>query len=809
MFRAAFAAKEKSRGCACQWLSHARKKTKLGIRACHEASMLTGSFANNGNGNHFLNNSKRAATIAIAGAIAAILGKKQAGGSSKLEGNESFSRGEPIATSFFSAQGGFSDQHGTASRHIKSPPPLGLNGTKNETVDVRGLNRALHQMQERQKVQFGRLLHQFQALVAEEESHAEGGSDRGLSAADVEAVDPNTVLDAQSSSAVHDDAKFTVRIRETDLTKLDPMAAAQYINRLREGAVFHPHDVKRIAHAASELLLTEPTLIDLRERNEELKTVTVVGDLHGQFSCLFDVLGLLQGCGMPWDGSGAIVFNGDFVDRGSNSLEVMLTILLLKLAYPDHVYINRGNHEDSVLSTVYGYTDELQERYGNDSVDDIWEAFGDVFSALPLCVRTNEAVIMHGGLPSEDFDLTELERVSPEERSCLKSILEPGEDKLCQLVQNILWSDPRPEDGIARNEDRGAGMKFGPDVLRRFLSKHRARLFIRSHEPVDAGYEHLECSDEHSAVTVFSASRYPEGEGYNYGAVIRLHADGTYEPVSFEGQFPDPVEEEDEQLEGKFCAITKLIAQNYMQLKREFSSYNNQSSKITREQWVEAMSNVLDLPNVDWFGLQPYLAPTMVSDTQSIPQDNTVHRNPQMIDYNRFLSLHCEMVSGGSDQVDAETLDALHQNHTALLTVFKFLDTDRNGSVDREEFRRGILLLSKQNPEDTNLHDPDALFDALDLDGSGELELEEFERAFQAVEMPYSLAVFKLFDTDHSGTIDRKEFRDGVGLLNARLSEEKQIKDVDALFDKIDGDGDGEIDLDEFQRAVDEYFTKP
>lgn len=804
MFRAAVAAKDASRGCVCQWLGHVREKTKLGIRACHEVSMLT-----HGNGKNFLNDSQRAATIAIAGAIAAILGKGQADGSSEFEGNESFSGGEPLATSFFSAQGSFSDQHmGTTSHHIKSPPPLGLNGTKKESVDVRGLNRALHQMQERQKVQFGRLLHQFQALAAEE-SLSESRSGDDPSPVDVEAVDSSTAMDSHSSSAVHDDVKFTVHIRETDLTKLDPTAAAQYINRLREGAVFHPRDVKRIAHAAAEVLLTEPTLIDLRKRNEELKTVTVVGDLHGQFSCLFDVLGLLQGCGMPWDGSGAIVFNGDFVDRGSNSLEVMLTILLLKLAYPHHVYINRGNHEDSVLSTVYGYTDELQERYGSGSVDEIWEAFGDVFSALPLCVRTNEAVIMHGGLPTEDFDLKELERVSPEARSRLKSILEPGEDKLCQLIQNILWSDPRPEDGIEPNEDRGAGMKFGPDILRRFLSKHRARLFIRSHEPVDEGYEHLECSDEHSAVTVFSASRYPEGEGYNYGAVIRLHSDGSYEPVSFKGQFPDPDEAEDEHLEGKFSAITKLIAQNYMQLKCEFSSYNNQSGKITREQWMEAMSNVLDLPNVDWYGLQPYLAPTTVSGTQSRPQDDSVQSNPKMIDYNRFLSLHCEMVSGGSDQVDAETLDALHQNHTALLTVFKFLDTDRNGSVDREEFRRGILLLSKQNPDDTNLHDPDALFDALDLDGSGELELEEFQRAFQAVEMPYSLAVFKLFDTDHSGTIDRKEFRDGVELLNARLPEGKQIKDADALFDKIDCDGDGEIDLDEFQLAVEEYFTKP
>lgn len=40
------------------------------------------------------------------------------------------------------------------------------------------------------------------------------------------------------------------------------------------------------------------------------------------------------------------LFNGDLVDRGDFGCEVVLTVLIFKLLYPNCVHINRGNHED-------------------------------------------------------------------------------------------------------------------------------------------------------------------------------------------------------------------------------------------------------------------------------------------------------------------------------------------------------------------------------------------------------------------------------------------------------------------------------
>ena len=47
------------------------------------------------------------------------------------------------------------------------------------------------------------------------------------------------------------------------------------------------------------------------------------------------------------------IFNGDFVDRGKKSLEVLLLLLALMLVWPREVYLNRGNHEDLVMNARY------------------------------------------------------------------------------------------------------------------------------------------------------------------------------------------------------------------------------------------------------------------------------------------------------------------------------------------------------------------------------------------------------------------------------------------------------------------------
>lgn len=81
------------------------------------------------------------------------------------------------------------------------------------------------------------------------------------------------------------------------------------------------------------------------------------------------------------------LIQGDFVDRGHNSVETFQYLMCLKVKYPDCITLLRGNHESRQITQVYGFYEECVRKYGNANS---WKYCVEVFDFLNLAaVRTS------------------------------------------------------------------------------------------------------------------------------------------------------------------------------------------------------------------------------------------------------------------------------------------------------------------------------------------------------------------------------------------------------------------------------------
>ncbi|KAL1191112.1 Serine/threonine-protein phosphatase 5 [Cardamine amara subsp. amara] len=262
----------------------------------------------------------------------------------------------------------------------------------------------------------------------------------------------------------------------------------------------HKRYAYQIVLQTRQILLALPSLVDITVPNG--KHFTVCGDVHGQF---YDLLNIFELNGLPSE-ENPYLFNGDFVDRGSFSVEIILTLFAFKCMCPSSIYLARGNHESKSMNKIYGFEGEVRSKLSEKFVD----LFAEVFCYLPLAhVINGKVFVVHGGLFSVDG--VKLSDIRAIDRFC-----EPPEEG---LMCEMLWSDPQPLPGRGPSK-RGVGLSFGGDVTKKFLADNNLDLLVRSHEVKDEGYE---VEHDGKLITVFSAPNYCDQMG-NKGAFIRFEA---------------------------------------------------------------------------------------------------------------------------------------------------------------------------------------------------------------------------------------------------------------------------------------------
>lgn len=146
-------------------------------------------------------------------------------------------------------------------------------------------------------------------------------------------------------------------------------------------------DIKKLCKKVEEILSKESTVINVSS------PVIVCGDIHGQFKDmkeLFNKGGRIRNINY--------LFMGDYVDRGPNSVDTIVYLLLLKVKFPEKITLLRGNHE-SIISFRYGFYNECFHKYNDVSV---WKLFIQLFELLPLAAVIDDKIFcVHGGLSSQ------------------------------------------------------------------------------------------------------------------------------------------------------------------------------------------------------------------------------------------------------------------------------------------------------------------------------------------------------------------------------------------------------------------------
>ncbi|KAG8199918.1 hypothetical protein JTE90_015901 [Oedothorax gibbosus] len=516
-------------------------------------------------------------------------------------------------------------------------------------------------------------------------------------------TDPRTVVVEKKYTGLKLKLPFTVKTIQ-NLTEY-----------YKYGKTLHAKYVLIVMHAARQVLKYKPNINYFS--TVSTNQITVCGDLHGS---LEDLLTIFYKNGLPSQ-ENPYIFNGDFVDRGSRSMEVLMVLLTCMIVYPNAVFLNRGNHEDFIMNIRYGFLKEIMLKYQNHA-SKILQVLEDLYAWLPLAtIIDNKIFVVHGGVSAG----TKLKDILAIDRHQFQTILRPpnsevGYDPVTwKQIVDLLWSDPQSHPGCVHNICRGGGCLYGPETTKEFLEKHHLQMIIRSHQCKAEGYEY---THHNKVLTVFSSSNYYD-TGSNRGAYVKLIGPElmpcTVVYVSSKKARHSTFRQRQTIMErSALLALKRHIASKRFILMKEFNKRNPAMvSTISLNDWCAAMEEGVGL-GLPWRLLCPKLA--------------VLNEENQQVEYTTTLEDYHTYTEGLID--DGHTLlEALYKNKGALEVIFKMIDKDGNGSISMDEFADACEFLGEQLGKPIPPGTIQDLAHSIDMNKDGFIDLNEFLESFRLV----------------------------------------------------------------------------
>ncbi len=222
-------------------------------------------------------------------------------------------------------------------------------------------------------------------------------------------------------------------------------------------------------------------------------SVFYVGDTHGAIQESFKIVDFFYKL-FQINKEIKIIFVGDYVDRNPYDLENLTLITAFHLLFPKNVVLIRGNHEDRLINTHYGFFDNLLRTF-REKGEELYEEVIKFFTHLPLVhiaqmhsgEKLARVMAVHGGIPIDPLNFLEpaiLEEIEPN----LKCEVDKSDDMDPYSV-SMLWSDPDEMiQGILTGAHLHGRMRFGFPVFKSFIDANKINLVVRGHQKWNNGH---------------------------------------------------------------------------------------------------------------------------------------------------------------------------------------------------------------------------------------------------------------------------------------------------------------------------------
>nr|XP_060626042.1 serine/threonine-protein phosphatase with EF-hands 1 isoform X2 [Anolis sagrei ordinatus] len=495
----------------------------------------------------------------------------------------------------------------------------------------------------------------------------------------------------------------------------------------------HARYVLQLFHETRKVLQQMPNITHLSTSYD--KEITICGDLHGK---LDDLLLIFYKNGLPSE-ENPYVFNGDFVDRGKNSIEILIILFAFLLVYPNHLHLNRGNHEDHIMNLRYGFTKEVMKKYQCHGTT-ILHLLRDVYSWLPLAtIIDNKVLILHGGIS----DTTDLKFLNLFQRNKLKSVLnppksnagtgnEPRRATLTDAHSHPVQVKKSNSGSHVSSKEATKSMSASSNSRQYSKRQHPDNLCHRtvSHPVVEVQHCKPSVTKTHTSpeltpkewkqvITIFSASNYYE-EGSNRGAYIKLNPDLIPRFVQYQVSKSTPKRTLQQRVSTIELSALKCLREKIYIHKSDliaaFRQYDrNGTGKISPSEWVSAVESVLQL-DLPWRTLRSRLV--------CLDQDGNVEYLSSFDDVEIKLPIK---------EVQPSLVETLCRYKADLESIFNMIDRDHSGLISIDEFHQAWKLFNLHLKIAIDDESIDSLARCIDFNKDGSIDFNEFLEAFHVV----------------------------------------------------------------------------